>query len=388
MVQRAACRCPRTGRARRAGAPGSSSRTVRRGRRGADRPSPSVTGRRVRRRVPRGSAGRRRPGCSSARRPARRRPPARSRSSSDSCLERGPRGHPGVEQAAEQSGGQRVAGTDRVGDRHPRRRVAQQRTARAGRCAAARRRRSGARAPTPRSAQRCAAASRSLSASGSSHSRSSALTLTTSARATSRSSRSRTTAAELPSVAPTGPSASVGRMLGSTLISAALSVHPVDQPGDGLGPRRRPARDRADVQDARCAPAGRRPVPRRSTASRRHRGRGSRSRGAVRAEARPRPGSPARRPRRSRRRRRRTVRRAGAGWTASGPVPSRASSRTGTPSRPAATATLRALPPGRATYCGAVPCAPGVGAPRTGSRSTTSSPRTTRTGSSLDTLGP
>src|SRR5256885_1577867 len=39
--------------------------------------------------------------------------------------------------------------------------------------------------------------------------------------------------------------------------------------------------------------------------------------------------------------------------TASGPAPSRESSRTGAPSRPAATATLSALPPGPATYCGA-----------------------------------
>ena len=57
------------------------------------------------------------------------------------------------------------------------------------------------------------------------------------------------------------------------------------------------------------------------------------------------------------------------------------------PSRPAATATFRALPPGRATYCGAVPSGPAP-ASGTGSRSTTSSPRTHSFGMGADTGPP
>ena len=60
---------------------------------------------------------------------------------------------------------------------------------------------------------------RSRSAPGWSQPKSSALTFTTSACTISRCILVRTASGSLPSEAPTGPSASIGRMLGSTLTS-------------------------------------------------------------------------------------------------------------------------------------------------------------------------
>ena len=119
---------------------------------------------------------------------------------------------------------------------------------------------------------------------GPSQSRSSALTLTTSARATSRSSRERTTSAVLPSAAPTGPSASIGRMLGSTLISA-VAVHAAPRAGRSRRSRA-PSSWRSTRRAGSPSASGRtrgqllvRPLPVGGALAR-----GSRSRRAVRAE--------------------------------------------------------------------------------------------------------
>ena len=217
--------------------------------------------------------------------------------------------------------------------------------------------------------------------------RSSALTFTMSAWARRRPSRSRTISVGVAERPADGAVGEHGADVGVDADQGAAAREALDEPGDGLAAGRGPARDGSDVQDRRRRRAGPARSRRPSTASRRPRGRGSRSRRS-RRRARPTtarltgseastnpPGST---PESSACRRR---------CGASGPVPSRASSRTGAPSRPAATATFSAFPPGRATYCGAVPSGPAP-APGTGIRSTTSSPRTLSIGSPVGTAEP
>ena len=133
----------------------------------------------------------------------------------------------------------------------------------------------------------------------------------------------------------------------------------------GPARRSRPRRAPSSWRWSRCARSGCRPASpgparRSSTASRRRPRCGTSSRPSRRPGARRRPGSPARARRPSRRWRPRCAGRARGTARRTAPARPGTSRCTVLPSRAAATATLSALPPGNAVYCGASPSGRGL----------------------------